>query len=276
MLINQQYNPEIKIPKINILFRILSLLIIKIFFLDKIPKLSNSFQQLLITKIKIKYKNKTFFFKDGHERLFWRYTTQFIEEKKLCNWIDTFQKKDIFLDIGANVGMFAVYAASKNIFTYAVEPHSSNLDYLYWNIYLNKLSNKILVFPNILGNKEKIENFYYRDLTPGVAENKIKANAKSSKIKFLYPAITFDKCIELYKLKMPNKIKIDVDGGEFEILKGMKKILNHANELYIEMINGKKKNKDYYKIIRLLKKYNFNISDKCLTNYIFKKTTHSL
>ena len=187
---------------------------------------------MLITKIKIKYKNKTFFFKDGHERLFWRYTTQFIEEKKLCNWIDTFQKKDIFLDIGANVGMFAAYAASKNIFTYAVEPHSSNLDYLYWNIYLNKLSNKILVFPNILGNKEKIENFYYRDLTPGVAENKIKANAKSSKIKFLYPAITFDKCIELYKLKMPNKIKIDVDGGEFEILKGMKKILNHANELY--------------------------------------------
>jgi FkbM family methyltransferase len=271
MLIKQQYNPTIKINKINFLFRIFSLIIIKIFFIDKIKRFSNSFQQLLITKIKIIYKNKIFFFRDGHERLFWRYNTQFVEEKKLCDWIDTFAKKDIFLDVGSNVGMFAVYAASKNILTYAVEPHPSNLDYLYWNIYLNNLNNKILVFPLALSNNEKIEKFYCRDLTPGVAENQILPIKNISKINFLFSTITFDKVIELYKLKTPNKIKIDVDGIEFQVLMGMTKTLNLVDEIYIEMLSKKKKNKSYYKIVKLLKKYKFYIKEKNSENYIFKK-----
>jgi hypothetical protein len=241
MLIKQQYNPTIKINKINFFFRVLSLLIIKIFFIDKIKKFSNSFQQLLITKIKIRYKNKIYFFRDGHERLFWRYTTQFIEEKKLCDWIDTFQKKDIFLDIGSNVGMFSIYAASKDILTYAVEPHPSNLEYLYWNIYLNNLNKKVLVFSNALGNQEKVEKFTCRDLTPGVAQNQILSVKQHSKINFLYPIISFDKIVEIYKLKKPNKIKIDVDGAEFQILEGMLKTLNQVDEIYIEMFSEKKK-----------------------------------
>jgi FkbM family methyltransferase len=271
MLIKQQYNPTIKISKINFFFRVLSLLIIKIFFIDKIKKFSNSFQQLLITKIKIIYKNKIFFFRDGHERLFWRYTTQFIEEKKLCDWIDTFQKKDIFLDIGSNVGMFSIYAASKDILTYAVEPHPSNLEYLYWNIYLNNLNKKVLVFPNALGNQEKVGKFSCRDLTPGVAQNQILSVKQHSKINFLCPIISFDKIIEIYKLKKPNKVKIDVDGVEFQILKGMSKTLNRVDEIYIEMLSEKKKNKSYYKILKLLKKYDFHIKNKHSENYIFKK-----
>jgi len=231
---------------------------------------------LLITKIKIKYKNKIFFFRDGHERLFWRYTTQFKEEKKLCDWIDTFKKKDIFLDIGANVGMLAVYAAKKKILAYAVEPHPSNLDYLYWNIHLNNLNKKIQVFPYALGNKIKIQNFYCRDLTPGVAENQISKNIKSSKISFSYPIITFDKIMELYKLKIPNKIKIDVDGIEFLILKGMKKILNYVDEVYIEMHSEKKRGGINLKIIKLLKKYNLHIKKDCnLRDFIFKKKINS-
>ena len=271
MLIKQQYNPTIKISKINFFFRALSLLIIKIFFIDKIKKFSNSFQQLLITKIKIRYKNKIYFFRDGHERLFWRYTTQFIEEKKLCDWIDTFQKRDIFLDIGSNVGMFSIYAASKDILTYAVEPHPSNLKYLYWNIYLNNLNKKVLVFPNALGNQEKVEKFSCRDLTPGVAKNQILSVKQHSKINFLCPIIPLDKIIEIYKLKKPNKVKIDVDGYEFQILKGMSKTLNRVDEIYIEMLSGNKKNKSYYKILKLLKKYDFHIKNNHSENYIFKK-----
>ena len=39
----------------------------------------------------------------------------FHNEINLCNWIDTFKKKDIFCDIGSNVGMFSIYAAKKNM-----------------------------------------------------------------------------------------------------------------------------------------------------------------
>jgi hypothetical protein len=62
-----------------------------------------------------------------------------------------------------------------------------------------------------------------------------------------------------------------VDGFEFQILKGMSKTLNRVDEIYIEMLSGKKKNKSYYKILKLLKKYDFHIKNKYSENYIFKK-----
>ena len=87
--------------------------IIKFFFIDKISKFSNSFQQTLQTTYKLKFRGKNYFFKDGNERLLWRYKTQFYAENNLCNWIDTFKKNDVFYDIGSNVGMFTIYAAKK-------------------------------------------------------------------------------------------------------------------------------------------------------------------
>ena len=48
--------------------------------------------------------------------------------------------------------------------------------------------------------------------------------------------------------------KLDVDGNEFEILKGMNLCLNYADEIYIEMIQDKKNHLNYSKIINFLKK----------------------
>ena len=116
MLIKQLYKPNLKIKKINFFFRFISLVIVKFFFIDKISIFSNSFQQTLQTSYKLKFRGKNYFFKDGNERLLWRYKTQFYAENNLCNWIDTFKKNDVFYDIGSNVGMFTIYAAKKKNF----------------------------------------------------------------------------------------------------------------------------------------------------------------
>ena len=128
MLIKQLYKPNIKINKINYFFRSISKFIITFFLIDKIKRFSNSFQQTLNTYLKINFRNKIYYFKDGHERLYWRYKTQFYEEKELCDWIDTFEKKDIFCDIGSNVGMFSVYAAKKKILT------RGNSTLVFWSV----------------------------------------------------------------------------------------------------------------------------------------------
>ena len=39
------------------------------------------------------------------------------KEPDTINWIDNFNQNDTFFDIGANVGVFTCYAASKNIKT---------------------------------------------------------------------------------------------------------------------------------------------------------------
>ena len=56
-----------------------------------------------------------------------------------------------------------------------------------------------------------------------------------------------------------------------KILKGMKKYLVSVKEIYIEMLVRKKKQKDYYEIIKFLKNNNFIIYKKFNENYIFKK-----
>ena len=270
MLLKQLYIPIFKINFKFLIFRLISKIIIFIFFIDKNYRFSNSFQQILSTAQKINFRNKVYSFKDGNERLYWRHTTQFKEEIGLCNWIDTFNKKDIFCDIGSNVGMFTIYAAKKKILTYSIEPHPSNLDKLHWNIFLNNVSNFVIVMPITLFNKNGCANFCFRDLTSGVAKNFL-GKSKNSKINFKYLFFNFDEIIKKSKIKFPNKVKIDVDGNELEILYGMKNTLKIIDEIYIEMYTFKKKNSNYNKIINFLKKNKFEVTKKFEENYIFKK-----
>ena len=270
MLIKQLYLPTLKINYLNFFLRFISKIIILIFFIDKNSRFSNTFQQILSTYQKINFRNKDYFFKDGHERLFWRHTTQFNEEIGLCNWIDTFNKKDIFCDIGSNIGMFTIYAAKKNILTYSIEPHPSNLDLLHWNIFLNKVSNKVTVMPFALFSKTGHGKFYVRDLTPGVAKNFI-GKSKKSKLNFNYLFFNFDEIIKKNKIKFPTKVKIDVDGNELEILYGMENALKVIDEIYIEMYESGRKRSYYHQIINYLKKKKFLIKEKIHENYIFKK-----
>jgi hypothetical protein len=82
-IIPQLYKPKLKIAKRIYFYRIFAKFIIKIFLLDKLKFFSNTFQQLLQTTIKINLNGEKLIFKDGNERLFLFYKTQFIVEKDL-------------------------------------------------------------------------------------------------------------------------------------------------------------------------------------------------
>ena len=48
--------------------------------------------------------------------------------------------------------------------TYSFEPHPSNVEILYWNIFLNNLKKYIIVIPIALYDKNLLLNFDLRDL----------------------------------------------------------------------------------------------------------------
>lgn len=271
MLIKQLYKPNLKINKINFFFRFVSKIIIKFFLIDKISVFSNSFQQTLNTCFIKRFRGQKYIFKDGNERLLWRYKTQFEVENDLCNWIDTFEKSDIFYDIGSNVGMFSIYAAKKKIFTYSFEPHPSNVEILYWNIYLNKLSKYIAPLQYALYDKKKLLNFKIRDLTGGVARNTLIKKKNRNDLSIFTISHDLDSLIDDMSLLKPTKVKIDVDGNELKILAGMKKTLVNVKEIYIEMLDSNIKGKNYYKIFNYLKKHNFELNSKFDENYLYKK-----
>ena len=76
------------------------------------------------------------------------------------------------------------FMQKKKILTYSFEPHPSNVEILYWNIFLNNLKKYIIVIPIALYDKNLLLNFDLRDLTGGVAKNTL--NKKKNKKIYLF------------------------------------------------------------------------------------------
>ena len=306
-LIQQLYKP-INISKKIIFLRFLSKVIINFFFLDKIKIFSNVFQQKLTTFQTIKIKEFYLKFLDGNERLNIFYQTQFFIEKDLTKWILKMSKKDIFYDIGSNVGMFSCLSGKKKIKTFSFECMNANLHNQTYNIKLNKVEKYVSLIPIMLSNKNSLEFLQHRDLTAGAAKNEVK-NKKNiynrdlkSVLDLKIPSFKLDAIIKSLELPYPTKVKIDVDGAELLILMGMTGALKKTNEIMIELdgreqyvdkclaesqkkkesnfesnneiYHAKKsfKHRDYKKILFFLKKYKFKIKSKHGNNYLFKKS----
>ena len=88
----------------------------------------------------------------------WRVSTFFSKEPETLDWIDNFDSKDkfVFWDVGANIGLYSIYASLKfkNISVVSFEPSTSNLRILSRNISVNKLENNIKINQFPLTDKE--------------------------------------------------------------------------------------------------------------------------
>jgi len=244
--INQKYfgyTPNFKIK----LIRFIVFIIKKIFFLDNNNLFSNEFSQSLNISKKINFDGNLIEFRTGHGRLNWRVNSFFTEEPLMIEWLKNFTKNDIFLDIGANVGIYSLAALSKGSFVYCAELDPKNLSILFENIYLNKFNDNSIIIPFALGDKKKISKIYYRDFSVGDALQSIDKESKLPIIynkKFNMNQLVFDldQIFKEFNFNQPNKIKIDVDGNEDLVIKGGNNIISNCKEIYIED-NGLKDDK---------------------------------
>src|SRR6187455_11828 len=75
----------------------------------------------------------------------WRVDSLFTKEPDTIEWIGSFQPGEVLVDIGANVGMYSIWAAkTRGVRVYAFEPESQNYALLYKNIVLNNLSQQVI------------------------------------------------------------------------------------------------------------------------------------
>jgi len=251
------YSPNI----IEFFFRIFFKFIIKIFFIDGNTKLSNIFLQLINPETSSIFQNKVIRFRTGHGRLFWRAKTLHTEEPMMIDWIKKMNKKDIFLDIGANVGTYTIPSAIKCKHVYACELDPLNVGTLKENMFLNKLTKKITLLPFPATSKNKMVNIFYRDHSMGDALQSINRATplnivntnKNHILKQLGFSLNF--IFKEFNLNQPTKVKIDVDGNEKEVFAGAYNIIFKAKEVYFEDSGLK----DCEKIITLFKKNKFKI-----------------
>ena len=106
--------------------------------------------------LKININSKIINFFCPNELTKWRVKTLYEKEPETLDWIDNFEqnKQIIFWDIGANIGLYSIYASVKfkNINVISFEPSSSNLRILSRNISINNLENKIKICQFPLSN----------------------------------------------------------------------------------------------------------------------------
>lgn len=166
-------------------------------------------------------------------------------------------KNDIFFDIGANAGSYTLLASgvcgAKSI---AIEPIPSTFRVLKKNIELNALFNKVSLINSGAGSEEGMAVFSSdNDTTNHVIKGEINNAAHSLKV----PVIAID---SLLNKAMPILIKIDVEGYETEVLKGMEQtLLSPALKAIIIELNGsgERYGFDEQEIHKLLLENGFNL-----------------
>ena len=86
-------------------------------------------------------------------RLDMRNQTYAKKEPETLSWIESFDKGSVLWDIGANIGLYSLYAAKvRNCNVVAFEPSVFCLEFLARNIWLNDLHEQITIVPNALSD----------------------------------------------------------------------------------------------------------------------------
>ena len=201
-----------------------------------------SLKYKVLEKRNISAGNKKLTFYTPNFLMRYRHKTFFSKEPETLQWIDQFKSNSVFLDIGANVGLYSIYAAkTKNTTVYAFEPSFFNLEYLARNIFINGLSEKINIIPLALNNTAGINPFHLTSTAWGGAlstfDQKFDDSGKEMHPEFVYKTtgIDLDTLSKLLQLEKADYVKIDVDGLEHIILSGAKNTLKNARDILVEI-----------------------------------------
>jgi len=204
------------------------------------------------------------------------YDSDYVDESKfqephIVSFLeDQVSKNMIFFDIGAHFGYYTLLShklIGKGGRIIAFEPSPIPFDFLKRNIGINKIKN--IKIENLLVGNDNDQHLFYHSGLGGTMSSIKPSNNLPLSIKIF--STTLDYYCEKNKL-YPDFIKIDVEGAELLVIKGMNKILQRKNlkiliELHKPQLSQQKINSLYY----ILRKSGFRI-----LNILPKKNGYNL
>ena len=150
-------------------------------------------------------------------------------EPYTARWIaEDMRDGDCFYDIGASVGAYSFIAVlAHNVTAYAFEPSAASFASLLANVSNNGLGGQIIPLSIALSEKTGCTEFAYSSLSSGATKQQgIGAPTGTAvPVRQIMYVWALDDLVEKAKLKPPTHIKVDVDGSEMEVLRGMLKTL---------------------------------------------------
>ena len=176
------------------------------------------------TRIRFAFPNRT---------AYWRVSSFETKEPETVKWISGFQRDDVFVDIGANMGLYSLFAqVFSGARVFAFEPESQNYALLNTNIRLNGLSQSVVAWCCALTDGRCVDRLYMTNLdTAGSGHEfgaEVDTNLKPIKAAFTQGSLGYslDDLVSINALPVPNHIKIDVDGIEHLVVRGARDTLS--------------------------------------------------
>jgi methyltransferase, FkbM family len=152
--------------------------------------------------------------------------------KKMREYMLQFDKKAIFLDVGAHIGLASIPIALEGYDVIAVEPVTHTL--LTGNIDLNDVDNFITVILAAAYDEKATLNIFVPEQDDNASlSNELALSGGATKAVHIN-TIVLDDYIEERKLQDRIRfIKIDVQGFEYNVLKGLKQTLALPQERHV-------------------------------------------
>ena len=133
-------------------------------------------------------------------------------------------ENSVFVDVGANIGGYAVRIGRYVKTVYAFEPSVRNFSRLKFNVTLNKLDN-VLIFDKAVSDRNGATQFF---LSKFHGRHSLLGNGESLNVQ----TITLDSVLSS-QVRI-DALKIDVEGAELSVLEGAAKVLEKTKFLIVE------------------------------------------
>lgn len=161
-----------------------------------------------------------------------RAVSLWLKESGTMDWIESeVRPGDVFLDVGANIGIYSIAAALRmgaRGKVYAFEPHKTNALSLLRNVQENALAERIQLFSCALSDSDSMLEFNYLSLSSASSSSQLGHRRIAGSAQEFTPAASekvyatsVDSLLQRTLIEAPTLVKIDVDGNESAILRGM-------------------------------------------------------
>jgi len=155
-------------------------------------------------------------------------------------------------DVGANIGYISLMAAKlagESGKVYAFEALPENAARLRENIRLNQLSERIRVFEGaVAGNSGKTSFLVHESGAMGKAAGSAGRDDAYS-ITLEVPSVSLDDFVYKMRNPVPDVIKMDIEGGEGQVLNGMRRLLSESAPVLLIELHGKEAARQVWTIL---------------------------
>lgn len=150
----------------------------------------------------------------------------YTNEPETLRWIDTLPEGAVLWDIGANVGLYSLYAARhRRCRVIAFEPSAASYAVLCENLHRNRLDARVEAYCLALAGETRLDRLYMSDAAAGgsmhaFGKSENLLGAIQQPVTQAVPGFTIDRFIEIFGPPAPDHVKLDVDSIEAEIIAG--------------------------------------------------------